>query len=115
MRFLVVLLVLFPFGGFAQDETAPAPQRPEPVIDYKTDWKYFGGEYLIFDCERRHYACVSLEGNANCIEERKFAMEKKADRYPCAPISKFADKKLCVLKNYQIVDRNAPKRFCYPK
>lgn len=84
-------------------------------IDYQIDWKYKGGEYFIFDCERSHYACVNIDGFNNCKEERNFAIETKATGYPCAPLRKFKDKKSCVEKNYQVVDTKAIKRFCYPK
>lgn len=92
---------------------AEAP--PGPKIDYQIDWKYKAGEYLIFDCERSHFACVNSDGDDNCREERNFAMEKRAGRYPCAPLKKFKDKKSCIEKSYQLVDLNALKRFCYPK
>ena len=85
------------------------------IDDYRIDWKYNAGEYFVFDCERDHYACVSLEGNENCAQERAFAIEKKVGFYPCAPLIKFATKKACLLRSYEIVDLNSPKRFCYPK
>ena len=97
------LLYLIPINSFAV------------ISDYEINWKYKAGEYLIYDCERRHYACVNHEGNSNCLEERNFAIKKKLNNYPCAPLAKFDDKKSCVEKNYKIVDIDAPKRFCYPK
>lgn len=84
-------------------------------VNYPIDWKYQAGEFFIFDCERNHYACVNADGFANCREERNFAAEKKLSSYPCAPLKKFADKKSCMLKNYEIVDIMAIKRFCFPK
>lgn len=94
----------------------PVAEAPAgPKIDYQIDWKYKAGEYLIFDCERSHFACVNSDGDDNCREERNFAMEKRASRYPCAPLKKFKDKKSCIEKSYQLVDLNALKRFCYPK
>lgn len=84
-------------------------------IDYQIDWKYKAGEYLVFDCERSHYACVTSEGYENCQEERSFSLAKKEGRLPCAPLKKFKNKKSCVEKNYELVDINALRRFCYPK
>ena len=109
------LYFLISMNSFAET-AAPADTFIQPRnFDYKIDWKYNAGEYLIYDCERRNYACVNMEGNANCIEERNFAIETKESSYPCAPLAKFSDKKSCVLKNYKIVDINALRRFCYPK
>ena len=81
--------------------------------DYRIDAKYWAGEYFIYDCERKHYACVTQESNNNCIEERNIAIGKKTNFYPCAPLSKFADKKSCVEASYKTVDRNLFKRFCW--
>jgi hypothetical protein len=107
------LLFLISMNSFAETEAKIIAQSRK--TDYQIDWQYKAGQYLIYDCERRHYACVDLDGNSNCEEERSFAIEKKATIYPCAPLSKFANKKSCVEKNYKIVDINALRRFCYPK
>jgi hypothetical protein len=107
------LLFTFSLNCFGQgDSELMAEMRKN---NYQIDWKYNAGEYLIFDCDRNHYACVNDEGNNNCLEERKFAIETKEIKYPCAPLKKFSDKKTCVKKNYQIVDLNAIRAFCYPK
>ncbi|MGZ3808359.1 MAG: hypothetical protein ACXVCE_09750 [Bacteriovorax sp.] len=118
MRFLVLLGLLASLNLSAAKEADSSPEvnnLSNYKSDYQIDWKYQAGNYLIYDCERGHYACVSKDGDENCREERNFAIEKKATSYPCAPLKKFADKKLCVQENYKVVDRNAIKRFCYPK
>ena len=106
MKFLFILNLLTSYS-YSDDSAVRG--------DYRIDWQYTAGEYLIYDCTRAHYACVDLPSSINCIQERKFAIEKKMDMYPCAPISSFKDKKACIEKNYKIVDINAVKRFCYPK
>ena len=110
--FYPALIVLILCGSLGAEEKA---QPDNTKTDYRIDWTYHGGEYLIYDCSRAHYACVDLEGQNNCVEERKFALQMNARIYPCAPLKKFSHKKLCVLKNYEVVDLNAVKRFCYPK
>lgn len=106
----LLLITLFIGSTFAQS----APEQSNKKEDYPLDWKYAAGEYLIYDCERSHYACVNKDGQDNCREERNFAREKKLDRYPCAPLKKFQSKKLCVEENYRVQDLGAKKRFCYP-
>jgi hypothetical protein len=98
----IILFSLSWTASFAKDE-------------YLIDWKYHAGEYLIYDCEREHYACVDIDGNANCLEERNFAKEKKFSSLTCAPLKKFKNKKECVEENYKVVDIGAKKRFCYPE
>jgi hypothetical protein len=83
--------------------------------DYKMDWKYSAGEYLIYDCERKHFACIDKSSQENCVEERAFALAQKLPSLPCAPLKKYTDKTACVHENYKVVDINALKRFCYPK
>ena len=112
MKFVFLFLIIS-MNSFAETEAEKYAQSRK--TDYKIDWKYNAGEYFIYDCERKNYACVNLEGNTNCLEERNFAIEKKETSYPCAPLGKFNDKKSCVEKSYKIVDINALRRFCYPK
>ena len=97
---------------FAQSGTEEI-ESPKSV--YKIDTKYFAGKYLIYDCEKKHYACVDSVGNSRCKELRISAIESKAQIYPCAPLSTNPDKKSCVEKSYKFVESNANKRFCYPK
>ena len=107
---LIFFLSLNCFGQTVKDIIAESRES-----NYQIDWKYKSGEYLIYDCERRHYACVNIDGDNNCREERKFAIETKAATYPCASLAKYKNKKLCVEKNYQVVDTTSLHRFCYPK
>ncbi|MDO9181697.1 MAG: hypothetical protein Q7U04_04775 [Bacteriovorax sp.] len=117
MMKIFFLISLLGTGIFAK-AFAEVPESAELSIrapDYKIDWKYNAGEYLIYDCERKHFACVNATGNDNCVEERRYALVTKAAVYPCAPLKKFKNKKECVENNYKIVELDAPKRFCYPK
>lgn len=112
MKKYIYLFLFFSFNSFpAAEENVNQFVNP----NYAIDWKYVAGEFLIYDCTRGHYACVNFESNLNCIQERNYAIERKMKKYPCAALAKFSNKKLCVEKNYKIVDINAPRRFCYPK
>lgn len=121
MKISLLILSLFSLSVMAETKLEEKVKSAAQIYDesrnpdFQIDWKYKAGEYLIYDCERSHYACVNLDGFNNCSEERNFAIEKKSAFYPCAPFKKFADKKSCVEKNYKVVDVGAIKRFCYPK
>lgn len=112
---IFILLLIYSSAVTAQNNQALNNNESYKKQDYPLDWKYHAGEYLIYDCERAHYACVNKEGNDNCREERSEAIEKKLPQYPCAPLKKFENKKECVKENYHIQDIGAKKRFCYPK
>jgi hypothetical protein len=113
MLFLV-FITLFSFNLHAQNK-AEDKSFIDPKINYQIDWQYVAGEYLIYDCQRSHYACVNKDGSQNCKEERTFAIETKAKSYPCVPLKKFETKSACVGKQYKLVDIEAKKRFCFPK
>lgn len=83
--------------------------------NYSLNDRYKGGEHLIYDCQRKHYACVDLAGFSLCRDRREENLKLKAPEYDCAPLQSFQDKKSCVLKNYEIMEKNAWKRFCFPK
>jgi hypothetical protein len=110
--FVGFILLVFSMNLFAEAE--PEKIIESKVNDYKIDLKYIAGEYLLYDCEKRHYACVSVVSFLNCKEDRKSEIKAKAKGFSCAPLEKFASKKICLEKSYKIVYLNAPKRFCYP-
>lgn len=87
----------------------------ERAENFQMDRKYSGGKFLIFDCEKSHYACVSKEGQESCLLERAQAIEAKAKSYPCAPLRAFSDQLSCVKEQYKTVEAGANKRFCFPK
>lgn len=98
------------FGQKLEDEF-----KKDFKSDYRIDEKYSGGKYLIFNCEKSHFACVDYYSFLNCAEERKQAFNKKSTVLPCAPLLKLEDKTFCIKKNYELVYLNAAKRFCAPK
>ncbi len=114
MKFLFLSFLLFIFSMNLFAETEQEKISENKISDYKIDLKYIAGEYLLYDCEKSHYACVSVVGFLNCQENRKSETKVKAKSFSCAPLEKFATKKICLEKSYKIVDLNAPKRFCYP-
>lgn len=103
-----LFMALISFSSFSQDV-------PVYLEEYPLDDRYKAGKFLIYDCQRKHYACVNQDGNNSCIERREESKAKNAGEYDCAPLKTFPDKKNCLLKNYEVVEMNAWKRFCFPK
>ena len=114
MKFLIFLIFFTHQFCFAEEQVS---QKLEDVkkSDYQIDSKYKAGEYLIFDCESNHFACVDLDGSQACQARRETSIAMKRPKLDCANLEKFKDKKLCIEKNYKVVDKNVQKRFCYPK
>ena len=85
------------------------------ISDYKIDRKYFAGNYLIYDCEDHHFACVDAMGYSDCGDNRERALNKKSNPLPCAPLKIFLDKRSCIENSYKYVNSNALKSFCFLK
>lgn len=100
---ILVLTILFSTSVFAQQ------------ADYPMDERYKAGDNLIYDCARKHYVCVNKDGWEKCQNAREISMEKMQKEYACAPLKQFSENEKCVLKNYQVEESNAWKRFCFPK
>ena len=81
--------------------------------NYPLNWKYRGGSNLIYDCINKYYACVNEISSDRCHEERAKAIENKLDKYPCAVLKSFAKKEDCLRKNYEVLNANTVKKFCY--
>lgn len=109
MKGLLIFLVILSV------EAAETPAKNFRKEDYPLDDKYKGGPYLIYDCERKHYACVDVDGHELCKTARQKSIDEKAKEYACAPLKMFDEKTKCVLKNYEVMERNAWKRFCFIK
>ncbi len=110
-KLVLLAAVLFSFQGLAQDDEALSAKK----ANYQVNDNYKSGNFLIYNCESGYYSCVDQDGYTKCQEKRQLAMDKKKKTYPCAPLKKFQNKKLCGQKNYEVVESLAMKRFCYPK
>ena len=75
--------------------------------------KYYRGEYLIFDCQDLHFACVNLEGFQLCQEWRREDLQKKRLQLKCAPLKKFPSQKACFKEQEKQIARPKTKKvFC---
>ncbi len=110
----ILLLLILQLNIEAAD-TANTPAANFRKEDYPLDDKYKGGPYLIYDCERKHYACVDVDGHELCKTARQKSIDEKTKEYACAPLKIFDEKKKCIIKNYEVMERNAWKRFCFIK
>lgn|GEM_PF-770529 len=81
--------------------------------EFRINSDYRAGRFLIYDCELQNFICVTEDSMKNCEEKRKKAIEKGAYFYPCAPLKEFISKQICLYKNYEVMKREAEKKFCY--
>lgn len=92
-----------------------AEEGTSSSANYPMSARYRAGSNLIYDCRDKFYACVDSDGHLACREERDTSIKYKNNRYPCAPLKKFKDKDACLVKNYEVIESVAFKRFCFPK
>lgn len=82
-----------------------------PRTDIIAD-NYEAGPYLIYDCQEKHWTCVSEPFYRNCEEQRKKSTQESLDVHPCAPIGLFPTKKSCYQRILFLTTHNHGNRFC---
>ncbi|HAZ12425.1 MAG: hypothetical protein A2X86_15920 [Bdellovibrionales bacterium GWA2_49_15] len=85
------------------------PYRPSMRISLK----YFEGEFLIYDCKSRHFACVDQPSFERCKTARKEGLDTKAERVlACAPLKMFSKFSDCAKEQYILQHRRLNKSMC---
>ena len=74
------------------------------------------GEYLIYQCKDKHFACVDEFGFSTCTNRRSIEIYSKK-KPSCVPLRKFSHHLDCVSDLYQIMDRmgqglELPENYC---
>ena len=131
--FLSLLLLIFE-GSFSFLESAQAieidigPSRKEQekdvqygigTFDKKGDDVrisrfYRRGPYLIYDCESKHFACVTEENFEDCGERRKKAKIWNKKNLVCAPLKKFEKRLACEKTHRKKLLQRSPEPLCKP-
>ena len=71
------------------------------------------GRFLIYDCEKKFFACVDQFSFEICEEDRKSAISKRQDFMPCAPLKRFSDYDECAKEQVEKTRHPIKKRFCW--
>ena len=83
-------------------------RRPEHFISKI----YRSGHYLIYDCHKRHFACVNKGSFEYCQKRRKTALLLKKKRVPCAPLKNFSLLDKCIKNQLKFIGETVNKKFC---
>lgn len=74
---------------------------------------YRRGPHLIYDCDDKHFACVSPRSRERCQESREAdLMDKKLD-LSCAPLKEFESAEDCERTQRDVMHRLVQKEFCW--
>ncbi|MCK5074349.1 MAG: hypothetical protein KAQ98_13045 [Bacteriovoracaceae bacterium] len=106
----IVFFLLYQGEGVSQSENSH--DEHEFVKSVRISDKYDAGNYLIYDCIGRHFACVNGKSFRWCKLARK--KSKILDRavFACAPLKKFESLKECSKKQYELIHSMPSKIFC---
>jgi hypothetical protein len=74
--------------------------------------EYRNGEHLIYDCKKRHFACVNDESFEYCQKKRKESFKLRYTHHTCVPLKKFKDQPSCFEKQIEIIGQIPNKNFC---
>lgn len=74
--------------------------------------KWFRGNYLIYDCDKAHYACVNSDSFEKCEYIRTSRKERRQPSLGCAPLKRFDTQGKCFEMQYAKVHNQVPKLFC---
>ncbi|HXH29459.1 MAG TPA: hypothetical protein VNJ01_01480 [Bacteriovoracaceae bacterium] len=56
---------------------------------------YQDGEFLIYNCREKHWACVKSETFDECLEDRNADPSELDPLHSCAPVGRFATTRSC--------------------
>jgi|SRR5690606_27027865 len=71
------------------------------------------GPFLIYDCQKKHWSCVTQEKSEECEKLREEDKKKKnLYRYRCASIEKLPSDKGCFQRQLFYTTKNFGTRFC---
>lgn len=82
--------------------------RKEPRISSD----FSRGEFLIYDCRSRNFACVNETSFQKCRTLRDNGYKNKKMLLPCAPLKELGSQKECFKKHYELIHNQSPKAFC---
>lgn len=118
----LTLFILFSFHLQAANESPPVDMALEQerllqLQNYESDIMishlYRRGSHLIYDCQGRHYACVSTEGFNRCAQKRAEDFEDKKMELRCTPFKQFDSLEECVAQQIELTTRLVKKDFCW--
>ena len=70
------------------------------------------GNFLIYDCKKRHFTCVNDEGYLKCGNKREYSYKKRKLNLQCAPLKEYINQKRCFKAVYNMVHSIKSKKFC---
>ena len=90
----------------------PSEEFSEKQQQRRISWKYLRGANLIYDCKKRHFACVNNDNFEVCKEEREESFRLNKTVLACAPLKTYKDIGECEKEQKELVAKVPSKKFC---
>ncbi len=74
--------------------------------------RYYAGEYLIYDCNDKHWVCADKSAQSKCLSDRKEDILKNVSRLSCIPVKKFKNIKSCTQNKIKLVNEPTDDLLC---
>ncbi len=111
MRLALTVFCMMIFGFAFAQEAEKELAGFDPKVDLISE-KYEAGPFLIYDCEDKHWVCVSEELSKECESKRNEDLKAKKLNVRCASITKYPVKKSCFQRALFLTGKNHGTRFC---
>jgi len=80
--------------------------------EWRMSWRYRRGKNLIYDCRKRHFACVNKDNFDRCKDERKESFRLNKSVLDCAPLKSYEEIGDCEDEQKKLVEKIPSKKFC---
>jgi hypothetical protein len=111
---LIIEAIILTFNlAFCQEQNHQKDQKDEIGVRLSKD--YTLGQYLIYDCKRKFFACVNLASYDYCEKERQSLFKlglKKGTFTPCAPFKRFDSILDCQKEQVIQIEKTRTYPFC---
>lgn len=83
----------------------------DPKVDIIAD-NYEAGPFLIYDCQEKHWVCVTAPYFKECEERRLKDGVRSGTYHSCAAVGEFPTKKSCFQRQLFMTTHQHGSRFC---
>lgn len=115
LKFLFIIFLaghVYGDGGKGYVKTESMDEIARKKLEPRVSDKYYLGEYLIYDCKDKHFACVNIDSFKLCTQWRDEDKEERRRKLRCAPLTQFETQEKCFEAQYQQIYNQKLKLVC---
>ncbi len=104
---LVILLLTLPVSWAVAEEAMEFDFNKDSLSD-----KWYAGPNLIYDCEDKHWVCVTKVDLVKCTELRRLALKSGKRELDCVPGDVFERREECLDRQKHLISGAKYPRVC---